>query len=78
MFFQQASATGVAEDSQIKYTALREKIMNIANQRVSMITPTPMDIDALNHAREADEWGHIWNYGPPGISWEDSQGNHYN
>ena len=27
---------------------MRDKIMNIANQRVSMVTPTPMDIDAVN------------------------------
>ena len=62
MCFQQASVTGVEQDSEIKYTDLRDKIMNIASQRVSMITPTPMDIDAVNQ-QGGDEWGDhsIWN-----------------
>ena len=54
MCFQQASLTRVQEDSEKTYLQLRDKISNIAAQRVSMITPTPMDIDALKHAREAD------------------------
>ena len=86
MCFQQASLTGVQEDSEKQYLELRDKILNIASQRVSMITPTPMDIDALTHGpcppSMADEWGDIWNYGPPGINWEEPQGsnavNQYN
>ena len=58
MCFQQASITWV-------HSELRDKIMNIASQRVSMITPAPMDIDALTHGpcppSMADEWGDIWN-----------------
>ena len=46
MCFQQA--TGVSADSEVKYHELRDKTMNIANQRMSMITPTSMDIDAVN------------------------------
>ena len=45
MCFQQA--TGVSADSEVNYIELRDKIMNIANQRMSMITPAPMDIDAV-------------------------------
>ena len=56
----------MSADSEVKYTELRDEIMNIANQRMSMITPTPMDIDAVNQQR-GDDWeafGDIWNYGP--------------
>ena len=70
MCFQQASGLSVVQDTHY-YIELRDKIINIAGQRVSMITPTPMDIDALTHGpcppSMADEWGDIWNYGPPGI-----------
>ena len=45
MCFQQAA--GVSADSDVKYDGLRDKIINIASQRVSMITPTPMDIDIV-------------------------------
>ena len=59
--FQQASLTGVQEDSEKQYSELRDKILKIASQRVSMITPTPMDIDALTHGpcppSMPDEWG---------------------
>ena len=48
MCFQQASGLSVVQDTHY-YTELRDKIINIAGQRVSMITPTPMDIDALTH-----------------------------
>ena len=71
MCFQQA--TGVSADSEVKYIELRDEIMNIANQRMCMITPTPMDIDAVNQ-QGGDEWGAfggLWNYGPPGMSWEE-------
>ena len=68
MCFQQASVTWVEQDSETKCIELRDKIMNIANQHVYMITPTPMDIDALNRQSEED-WGDIWNSGPPGMIW---------
>jgi len=71
MIFQQASGMSVTQDENY-YKELRDKIINIAGQRVSMITPTPMDIDALNHANEMDDYGDIWNYGPPGVTWEDT------
>ena len=70
MCFQQA--TGVSADSEVKYIALRHEIMNIANQRVSMITPTPMDIDAVNQ-QGGSEWNDMWGYGgmpPTGMGWE--------
>ncbi len=74
MCFQQA--TGVSAESEVKYIELRDKIMNIANRRMSMITPTPMDIDAVNQQGGDDWYGDIWpnaisNYGPPGKSWEE-------
>ena len=55
---------------------MRDKIMISASQRVSMVTPTPMDIDAVRdqHVEDGGEdWGSIWDYGsgPPG--WEESQ-----
>ena len=71
MIFQQASGNSQTQDEN-HYKDLRDKIINIAGQRMSMITPTPMDIDALNHANEGDDYGDIWNYGPPGVSWEDT------
>ena len=74
MCFQQA--TGVAADSDLKYIEMRDNIMNIASQRISMISPTPMDIDAVNQ-QGGDEGGDIWNFGPPGISWEEPQMNQY-
>ena len=73
MCFQQS--TGVSADSEVKYTELRDKIMNIANQRMSMITPTPMDIDAMNQ-QGGSEWNDMWGYGgmpATGMGWEDPQ-----
>ncbi len=56
MCFQHATGVSAVQDMQY-YSELRDKIINKARQCVSMITPTPMEIDALNHARDADEWG---------------------
>ncbi len=55
-------ATGVSADSEVKYIELRDKIMNIANQRMSMTTPTPMDIDAVNQ-QGGSERNDMWGYG---------------
>ncbi len=59
--FQQA--TGISSDAapQEKYEELRDKIMSMAGQRVSMSTPVPMDIGALS---QGDEWG---NFGIPQV-----------
>ena len=63
MCFQQA--TGTAKPEEMQYNEMRNKITNIAIQRVSMITPTPMDIDAVRDYGGEDggeDWG-----------WEESQ-----
>ena len=44
----------------MQYKEMRDKIMNIANQRVSMVTPMPTDIDAVReHGGEdgGEDWG---------------------
>ena len=58
MCFQQA--TEAADPTDLEYNEMRDKIMNIANQRVSMVTPTPMDIDAVRDQHVeggGEDWG---------------------
>ena len=64
--------TGVSADSDVKYIEMKHKIVNIANQRISLVTPTPMDIDAVDQ-QGGDERSNIWNYEPPGTSWEEQR-----
>ena len=70
MCSQQASGIGKPIGS--TYNEMRDKIMNIANQRVSMITPTPMDIDAVR-GYGGEDGGEDWGWGPGPYGWEDSQ-----
>ena len=63
--FQQATGISSEAATQEKYEELRDKVMGMAGQRVSMSTPAPMDIGALT---QGNEWGEFWNQGPPGMS----------
>ena len=54
---------------------MRNEIMSIANQRKFMITPTPVDIDAVNQ-QAGTEWNEMWGHEymlRPGMGWEDPQ-----
>ena len=70
--FQQATGISSEAATQEKYDELRDKIMSMAGQRVSMSTPVPMDIGALTHGpcppSMVDEWGEFRNQGSPGMS----------
>ncbi len=70
--FQQATGISSEAATQEKDEELRDKIMSMAGQRVSMSTPVPMDIGALTHGpcppSMVDEWGEFWNQGPQGMS----------
>ena len=61
--FQQATGISSEAATQEKYDELRDKIMSMAGQRVSMGTPVPMDIGALTHGpcppSMVDEWGNF-------------------
>ena len=46
--------------------------MNIANQRVSMLTPTPMDIDAVRE-QNLEDGAEDWGCGPGPQGWEEFQ-----
>ncbi len=44
--FRQALCVKMREE--LQYIEMRDKIMNLASQRISMVTPSPMDIYAVN------------------------------
>ena len=72
IYFQQELGTSSEAATQEQYEELRDKIMSMAGQRVSMSTPVPMDIGALTHGpcppSMVDEWGEFWNQGPQSMS----------
>ena len=56
--FQQATGISSEAATQDKYEELRDKVMGMAGQRVSMTTPVPMDIGAVNQ-QGVEDWGDI-------------------
>ena len=68
MCFQQATGISTEAATQEKYEELRDKVMGMAGQRVSMVTPTPMDIGALHQGEESWE---CWNPSGMGMNYED-------
>ena len=51
----------------MNYNEIRDKVMNIANQSVSMVTPAPMDIDAVRESH-GEGGGGDWGWGPGPLS----------